>query len=120
MAVSNYQPSFPFNVAMYLLEPTTTTVKGVLVKSYPDYVEGKLFHGSFKTFGGTESSTNGLYSVMDTANIETWYRPDITADCRICLAQQPSKMYEIISEPENINMRNQFLKFKVQAVQGGA
>ena len=51
--------------------------------------------------------------------IETWYRPDVTAKCRIKV-MQTGDVYEIIGKPENINMRNQYLKFKVQAVEGGA
>lgn len=115
-----YKPSFPFNVPMYLLIPTTTIIKGVEVKKYPEPSADQLIYCSFKTYGGTESESNGVYSLIDTANIETWYRPDITADCRLCLAEKTSKVYEVIGEPENINMRNQFIKFKVQAVAGGA
>ena len=118
--MSDYKPSFPFNVPMYLLTPTTTTVKGVAVKRYPEPTEGELIYCSFKTYGGTESNNNGVYTVLDTANIETWYRPDIKASCRLCFAENTAKVYEIIGEPENINMRNQFMKFKVQSVKGGA
>ena len=118
--MSDYKPSFPFNVPMYLLTPTTTTVKGVLVKSYPEPVKGELIYCSFKTYGGTESQKDGIYSVIDTASIESWYRPDIKAGCRLCFAENTSKFYEVIGEPENINMRNQFIKFKVQAITGGA
>lgn len=117
--MSNYKPSSPFNVPMYLLIPTTTIVKGVEVKKYSEPSLSNLIYGSFKTYGGTESQDNGVYFVIDTANIETWFRPDIKSDCRICLAEQSNKFYEIIGEPENINMRNQFMKFRVQAIKGG-
>lgn len=116
----DYRPSLPFNVAMYLLKPTTAIVKGVAVKHYAEPTKGELIYCSFKTYGGTETQNNGVYAVLDTANIETWYRPDITADCRVCMAEYPYKVYEIIGTPEHINMRNQFIKFKVQAVSGGA
>ena len=62
---------------------------------------------------------NGLYSVRDTANVETWFRPDITGDCRIGL-RESGAVYDIISEPENINMKNLYLKMKVERVKGGA
>ena len=118
--MAEFKPSLPYNVPMYVLSVIgTDKVKGVPVKKYAEPTVDNLFHGSFKTFGGTESNKNGVYSVIDTANIETWYRPDITADCRIVLADTGA-MYEILGTPENINMRNQFLKFKVQAVRGGA
>ena len=116
--MSEYKPSFPYNVAAYLLTPTAKIVKGVTVKEYPK--TGELFYCSFKTYGGTEQDRDGVYSVIDTANVETWYRPDIKAECRIVLADNPDAVYEILGKPENINMRNQFMKFKVRAVGGGA
>ena len=112
-----YKPSEPFNVAMYLLIPTTQTIKGVTKKVFPE--TGELIYGTFKTYGGTESTSNDVISIVDTANIETWYRPDIKADCGIALADS-NKVYEVSGEPENIRMRNQVIKFKVQAVKGGA
>ena len=118
--MSDYKPSFPFNVPMYLLTPTTKTVKGVAVKTFPEPTQGELIYCSFKTYGGTESQKDGLYTVIDTANVETWYRPDIKAGCRLCFAENTSELYDIIGKPENINMRNQFIKFKVQSVNGGA
>ena len=33
---------------------------------------------------------------------------------------ETGKVYEILGEVENIDMRNQFAKFKVRAVKGGA
>lgn len=118
--MADFKPSLPYNVAAYLLIPKSQKIKGVLTKVYPKPTEGELFYCSFKTFGGTETNKDGVISVVDTANIETWYRPDIKSDCRICLAQEPTKLYEILGTPENINMRNQHLKFKVQAISGGA
>lgn len=118
--MNEYKPNYPFHVPMFLLIPKSETVKGVLVKTYPAPSDGILFFGSFKTYGGTETTSNDVFSVLDTANIETWYRPDIQSDCRIVLAQNPEKVYEILGVPENMNLQNQFLKFKVQAVSGGA
>lgn len=118
--MSNFRPSLPYTVPMHVLRVIgTEKVKGSTVKTYAEPSADNLFYGSFKTFGGTESNKNGVYSVIDTANIETYYRPDITADCRIVLADT-GVTYEVLGTPENINMRNQFLKFKVQSVRGGA
>lgn len=117
----SFKPSYPFNVPAYILKPLgTKNVKGVLVKMYPTPEEGELIFCSYKTYGGTEQNNNGQYSVIDTGNVETWFRPDITADCRFCLADNPTAIYEIVGRPENINKSNQWLKFKVQAVSGGA
>ena len=115
--MKTYKPSFPFSTAIELLIPTYTTKKGVRVKEFPE--QGIRLNCSFKTYGGTETTVNDVYSLEDTAQVETWYRPDIKADCRIKVLST-GQVYEIINTPENIDMRSQFCKFKVRAVQGGA
>lgn len=113
-----YRPTDPFSIPAFIFIPVTEVVRGVEVKRYPE--TGERINCSFRTFGGTESERNDLYSVIDTAVVETWFRPDIVEGCRLALAAAPKKQYEIIAPPENISMRNQYLKFKVQAVTGGA
>ena len=110
-------PSLPYSTPIELLIPTVTTVKGVPTKTFP--ATGILLFCSFKTYTGTETTTNGVYSVLDTAQVETWWRPDVKSDCRIRLCET-GDVYEILGKPENIYMRNQYLKFKVRAVEGGA
>ena len=117
-----YIPNLPFTTPLELLEPTYTTVNGVRKKTFPAVEDGHLFFGSFKTYGGTEvaeKSVNGVVSVIDTAIIETWYRPDITSGCRVAIAGT-NAIYEILGEPEIIEMRFQYMKFKVNRVKGGA
>lgn len=117
--MADFKPSATFSVALMLLKPTYNTVQGVPTKSFPALENGELFYGNFKTYGGTERDVNGLYSIEDTANVECWYRPDIKSDCRIGVISTGA-IYEIFGEPENINLRNQFMKFKVRRVKGGA
>ena len=117
MSMRDFKPAMPYTVAAELLIPTISTVKGVTKKTFPE--NGVGINCSFKTFGGTESVENGVYSVVDTATIETWYRPDIKADCRIKILSTGS-VYEIVGKPENIDMRNQFLSMRVRGVEGGA
>lgn len=112
-----FKPNFPYSTAIELLIPTYNVVKGVRVKSYPS--EGVRLNCSFKTYGGTDTEVNGVYAVEDTASVETWYRPDITSECRVVLLQT-GQPYEILGAPENIDMRNQFCTFKVRAIKGGA
>lgn len=101
---------------MFVFIPQTKTVKGSTKKVYPD--AGELIYCSFRTFGGTERTDNDVLVIEDTAVIETWFRPDIKADC--ILETADGIRYEILGTPENINMRNQILKFKIRAVRGGA
>lgn len=114
--MNRYTPSNPFNVPMYLLVPTTVTAKGSTKKIYSS--EGELIYCSFRTFGGTEIKSNDMLSIENTAVIETWYRPDIKADCR--LQSIDGTNYEILGTPENIYQQNQYLKFKIRAIKGGA
>ena len=114
-----YKPSVPFNVAMKILVPTSERINGVLKKDYSDPETSELFYGSFKTFGGVENVQDGIYTLVDTATIDTWYRPDIQANCRIYICET-AQTYEIISDPENIDMRHQYLQFKVRKIGGKA
>lgn len=113
----DFKPSYPYNTAVELLVPSYSSVKGVKTKSFPD--SGIRLNCSFKTYGGKEDFTNGVYTVIDTANVEMWFRPDVKSDCRIKLLSD-GQIYEIVGKPENINQRNQFLRFRVKAVEGGA
>ena len=109
------KPDLPYDTPVELFNPTYKTVKGVPKKVYPD--KGEVLFCKFRTFGGTETTVNGVLTVVDTANVETWYRPDITSASQIRLG---SKKYEVMGEPEDIEQRHQILKFKVRGVKGGA
>lgn len=115
-----YRTAAPFNVAFKLLVPTVTNVRGARVKDYPapDDVSDVRFC-SFRTFGGTERMSNEVYTIEDTATLNTWFDPTITADCRVYVCDT-DKTYEVVGTPENIDMRNQYLSIKVRAIGGGA
>lgn len=114
-----YKPRTPFNVPMKLLIPLTTKVKGVVKKTLPGPDNAPLIFGSFKSYGGTETTSNDTYTILNTAWVETWYRPDIKSDCAIYLCDT-NETFQIIGAPENIEMNNQYLKFRVQKVGGEA
>lgn len=109
-----FKPDLPYDTPVELFNPTYETVKGVQKKVYPE--KGELVFCKFKTYGGTETTINGVLTVVDTANVETWYRPDITSASQVRLG---SKAYEVMGEPEDIEQRHQILKFKVRGVKGG-
>lgn len=101
--------------AAKLLTPKAETqTLGVYRATYED--KGVIFC-NWKTYGGTEQTVDGVYSVIDTATVTTWYRSDITSRCRLQLGDA---VYEIINEPENIEQQNRVLQFKVRRVKGGA
>ena len=102
---------------LQLQQPVTTVSYGVSKKTYEN-IKGVVM-ANFKTFGGTEKTDNGIITVEETAQVVCRYRPDIKSDTRIVLLQTGAT-YEILGDPENIEMRNMFLKFKVRRVKGGA
>lgn len=102
--------------AVTLLKPKAETqVLGVARAT--EYDDAGVIFVNWKSYGGTEQSVDGVYSIIDTATVTTWYRADITAKCRLKLG---SAVYEIINEPENVEQQNRVLQFKVRRVKGGA
>lgn len=92
-------------------------VNGVTVKTYdPD---GVVRFCNFSSYGGTEKVVNDVLVVEDTAQIVAWFEPDITSADRIRLLETGAD-YEIIGEPENIELRQQEMQFRVRRVKGGA
>ena len=116
--MASFRPSVPFSSMLIVLKPTVSMVAGVPTKTLPSLENGFKIFCSFKSYGGTETNVDGLISIDDTAEVQTWYRPDITSDC-IVVNPLNNAQYEIMNEPENIEMRNQFLLFKVKRVKGG-
>lgn len=70
---------------------------------------------NFKTYGGTEKQANDVLVIYDTAKVTTWFRPDITSDCVIEVLDN-GKKYEIKNEPENFELRNQYMQFIVERI----
>lgn len=95
--------------------PVMSDYNGVHTKSYSNM--GILFV-NFKSYGGTEKAVNGILQVEETAVITCWYHPDVASNCRI-VRNVDNAVFEILGEPENIEMRNMFLKFKVRRIKGG-
>ena len=102
--------------ACQLLTPTAKSVLGVLKK---EYEAGERFNCNFKTYGGTEVVTNDVLTIEDTAQITCWYSPNIKANCRIKRLSDGAE-FDILGEPENVEMRNMIMIFKVSRVRGGA
>lgn len=114
--MADYKQNAPYTTPFFLLVPNGyKTIKGVRVKDFRKESEPR--YCSFRSFGGTEKVVNDVIVVEDTAVIETWYDPIIKAGCKI---QVDELQYEILGRPENINMRNQCMLFKVKCVEGGA
>lgn len=114
----SYTPKAPFTTAMKILQPIEETmVKGSPKITYSDPETSELINGSFQSYGGTENVSNDILTVFATAIIETWYRPDIKSSSHIYICETGEE-YKVIGDPEDIQKRHQYLKFKVQKVGG--
>lgn len=107
------QKATPFE----LLKASTTVTLGVPKKTFTG--DGLTRFCNFSTYGGTEREVNGLLVVDDTAAVVTWYDPEIKSGDRIKLLESGA-VYDIIGQPENIELRNQEMSFKVSRIKGGA
>lgn len=112
-----YKVKQPFNVPAKILFATFKKINGVSKKVFVESEE--TIFVSAKSYGGTEQVINDNYVIVDTMEIETWYRPDITSECNLKLLDDNSE-WEILNSPENVDRMNQVLKFKVKRIKGGA
>lgn len=115
-----FKPSAPFTVAMKLLIPISETrIQGAVKKTFTAPEDADVIYGSFRTFGGTENLSNDVYTVVNTGTIDTWYRPDIKANCQIYLCDT-GDVYDIVADPEDVDFRHQYMRIKVRKAGGKA
>jgi len=91
-----------------------TDVNGAPEISYQD-ADPALDFCNWKGKGGTESVQAGTLTVMDTAELTMWYRPDMNERDHVLLNDNTALAYEVINI-ENIEMRNQYMIVKVSRV----
>jgi hypothetical protein len=122
-----YRPSEAAQMTTVMMLQLPRIVKdfGVSKKVWED--SNLVIRCNYKSYGGTEKVSNDILSVEDTAQIVCFFHPDIKDECRLVrLADGKDEkgkwkaVFEILGEPENIEMRNQFLKFKIRRIKGGA
>lgn len=116
-----FQKTTPF----YYYAGTFAETNGIRKKVFEIDTDGngkpRVRFCNFSTYGGSEYENNGVVVVDDTANVITWFDPAIKAGGAISLCQNgDGVLYEIQGEPENVEMRNQELSFKVKRYKGGA
>lgn len=110
-----YTPDLsPMTTVIRIKKRRETLVNGAPKPSYVD-ADPALDCCSWKSMGGTETQRDGLLTYADTASVVMFYRPDISIKDRLIL-EDTGQEYEIVSPPENIGMRCQYLAFKVQRV----
>ena len=113
--ISGYRPksSRQTRTRVEILQPTYTTYHGVRQPSYSVSGVAKV---NWKSFGGTAGVVDGVFSVIDTAQVTLRYRPDIKAGT--CFKKPSGAIYEIKGEPENVDESNLWLTCRVERVKG--
>lgn len=113
-----FKPAKAQNMTTPVILQTATykKVQGVNTKTYTD---GETLFVNWSSYGGTESNRDGVIVIEDTAQITAWYNPNITSGSRLKRTADGA-IYEIFGEPENYEMRNQIMSFKVRRIKGGA
>lgn len=109
-----YAPNLEFNTPVRVLHRVETIVNGAPKISWTPEVQ--IAYCSFKAFHGSESLRAGTIGVLDGGTVTMWYDPLITAKDRLKINDDANLQYEIISAPENVEMRNEYLIVKVQRV----
>lgn len=112
-----YKPPAQMTTPMKLQKCAKTEVTGAINRDYYDAPDDPVIMCSFKSKGGTEAIYNGKLTILDTAMLEMWYRPDVQAGDRFVMLSDGSK-WDIKGRPENIEQRNQLLVIKVQRAGG--
>lgn len=121
--MARFKPTAPFSTPMKILIPSYQTTKGVRTPVYPepdDLPDATfLFFGNVRSFLGSITTENDLSVSENTAYIDTWYRPDIRSNCRVYFCET-GDVYEVIGEPEDIEMRHQYLRIRTRKIGGAA
>lgn len=95
-----------------ILKQEKVNINGYIEIKNPEISE-EVIWCVWKSYGGTETDIDGLSVFQDTATVECRYTPEIKQNDTIQNLITNNK-YQIITVPDNINMMNQWLRFKVK------
>jgi head-tail adaptor len=107
-----FKPNLQFTTPIRVQHRVETDVNGAPAISYED-ADPALDFCNWKGKGGTESVQSGALTVLDTAEITMWYRPDINERDQVLLNDNEALAYEV-TNVENVEMRNIYLILKVK------
>lgn len=93
---------------------TSQTVSGRTNKTY---TESGIVRGKFKQKGTAEIQANGLTVVNEKTTFTTWYRADYKAADILTINGVD---FEIVGNPENVEMRNRYSVITLERISGGA
>jgi hypothetical protein len=112
----HYKPKMPFDIAFKLWIPSSSMELGVKKKTF---TEGPTFMASMRTYTSNKNDSDDVYTPYVSTIIDTWYNPLIKADCEVELLETGER-YSIETEPENVEMRHQWMQLRIRKIGGRA
>lgn len=110
-----YQPQVPFNVPFRVIKAVPETINGVRTFTYVEYDE--VYYCNARAYISSVKNINDLSTEEDTLTVDSYWLPFLKRNDRIRLLDDDS-VWELTLEPENINRRNQWSRFKVVRIRG--
>lgn len=93
---------------------TSQIVNGRTVKAF---TEVGTIRGKFKQKGTAETNANGLTIINEKTTFTTWFKADIVAADILTIGGLD---FEIVGNPENVEMRSRYMVLTLERVSGGA
>ena len=86
-------------------------------RSTKKLVEMGTVRGKFKQKGTAETNANGLTVINEKTTFITWFKADFAAKDILTINGID---YQIIGEPENVEMRSRYAVLTLERISGGA
>ena len=93
---------------------TSETIDG---RSTKGYTEAGTIRGKFKQKGTAETNANSLTLINEKTTFITWYKADIKAADILTIGEVD---FEIVGQPENVEMRSRYMVLTLERISGGA
>ena len=93
------------------------TSKTVNNRTSKKIIEVGIIRGKFKQKGTAETNANGLTVINEKTTFTTWYKADFAAADILTIGGVD---FQVIGEPENVEMRNRYAVLTLERISGGA
>lgn len=109
----------PANIREFVTPAVHKKATEITVDNQPSkvYTEVGTVRGKFKQKGTAETNANGLTLINEKTTFITWYKADIMAADILTIGGVD---FEIVGQPENVEMRNRYMVLTLERISGGA
>lgn len=99
----------------YLLIPTETKVNGIVKRVYPEItLDTPVVWGRYSQYSSGQKTVDGLDAVMTRRVIRMRYDERVIPACRLALAENPSVVFEIVSDVDDIHYEHKWMEMTVR------